>query len=142
MNRQGAKGAEGAHSQSYREERVRKLINVEIESDHGTRFSAIVTNLSEHGMGGKTAGILRPFEFITILKKGYGCVQGEVRWVNGEEFGVLFWEPVDVELFNFSDRNEQGHFVRQIENGHVWKGFRVKSSTRRPGITSQFSKRQ
>ena len=122
-----------------RGQRFRRLINVEIENEDGTRFSAIVTNISKHGLGGKTGGILRPFEFIDVIKKGYGRVHGEVRWVDGQNFGVLFSEPVNVEMFNFSEENEQGHFIREVDNGHVWKGFDVETSTRRPGVTSQFS---
>ena len=124
-----------------REQRFRRLINVEIETENGARFSAIVTNISKHGLGAKTGGILQPFKFIDVIKDGYGRVHGEVRWVDGQNFGVLFSEPVNVEMFNFSDKNEQGHFVPEAKDGHVWKGFHVESSTQRPGVTSQFSKK-
>ena len=135
--------ADKFHSQipaAEREARARKLIRVDIERENGPGFSAIVTNVSEQGMGGGTEAFLRPFELITIIKKGYGRIVGEVRWTEGQNFGVLFSEPVNVEMFNFTDDNKQRHFVQQASNGHVWTGFKTQSSTRRPGVTNRFSK--
>ncbi len=120
--------------------RARKLIHVEIERGDSPAFSAIVTNLSKHGMGGRTDGELQPFDLITIVKKGYGRIAGEVRWVEGKNFGVYFSEPVNVDLFNFADDNKQKHFVKEAKDGHVWSGFDRVSSTRRPGVTSRYSK--
>lgn len=124
-------------SSAQRETRARKLIRVDIERENDPGFSAIVTNLSELGMGGRTEGFLQPFELITIVKKGYGRISGEVRWTEGQNFGVLFSDPVDVDQFNFIDNNKQKHFVQPVSDGHVWKGFRTVSSTRRPGLTSR-----
>jgi hypothetical protein len=123
-----------------RELRARKLIRVDIERENGPGISAIVTNLSEQGMGGRTEGFIQPFELITIIKKGYGRISAEVRWTEGQNFGVLFSEPVDVNLFNFTNHNNQQHFVPQPSDGHVWKGFKTTSSTKRPGVTSRYSK--
>ena len=127
-------------SPEQRDTRARKLIRVDIERENNPGFSAIVTNLSELGMGGRTEGVLRPSELITIIKKGYGRISGEVRWTEGQNFGVLFSEPVDVDQFNFIDHNKQKHFVQPASEGHVWKGFRTASSTRRPGLTSRHSR--
>ena len=129
----------GHDSLKTREERSRKLINVQITTESGVKFSANVTNISKYGMGAKSAGTVRESEQVQVFKDGFGCVQGEVRWVDGQNFGLKFHEPIDIDRFNFSHQNGKGHFVRKIENGHVWKGFEVKSSTRRPGVTSQFS---
>ena len=130
----------GQHPPAQREQRARKLIRVEIERQNAPSISAIVTNLSEQGMGGRTEGMLQAFEMITIVKKGYGRIPGEVRWTDGQNFGILFSEPVDVDLFNFTDHNKQQHFVKPIEDGHVWKGFQTATSTKRPGVTSRYSK--
>lgn len=130
---------QGQHPSPQRELRARKLIRVDIERENGPGISAIVTNLSEQGMGGRTEGFLQAFELITIVKKGYGRIVGEVRWTDGQNFGVLFAEPVNVDLFNFTDRNKQRHFVQPVNDENVWKGFKTVSSTRRPGVTSRYS---
>ena len=123
-----------------REDRHCRLMTVEIERENGRSISAIVNNVSKHGMGGTTQNNLEPFEFIAVVKPGYGRVKGEVRWVDGDRFGVLFSEPINVELFNFVNANDKGYFVTQNETGHVWKGFDIEASPRRPGVTHQFSR--
>ena len=115
------------------------LIHVDIERENSTGFSAIVTNLSTKGMGGHAEGFLQPFELITIIKKGYGRISGEVRWTDGENFGVLFAEPVNVDLFNFTGDNKQKELVPQPDEDAIWRGFRTISSTRRAGVTDRFS---
>ena len=125
---------------SRREERHRRLVNVEIEMENGTSIRAIITNISKHGIGGITQGTLRPFEFVSVVKQGYGRARGEVRWVDGENFGILFSEPINVEQFNFSQANDKGYFATPSETGRVWRGFDVETSTRRPGVTHQFSR--
>mgnify|MGYP001954433277 FL=1 len=129
-------------SSAQREERYRKLINVQIKTECGRIFSAIATNISSHGMGGKTAGLLGEREKIKLTKEGFGKVKGEVRWVDGQRFGMLFFEPITVEQFNFFNKNGKGHFVPEIDNGHVWKGFDIQTSIRRPGFTSQLSRKR
>ena len=130
----------GSPAPDQREERQQRLIKVVIEIESGIGFSAIVTNISEHGMGGKTQGVLKMSEAVTVVKTGYGRVRGEVRWIQGDRFGVYFDDPIDVDLFNFSDSNEQGHFVPPVKNGHVWKGFKTDTSAKRPGFTSHIIK--
>jgi hypothetical protein len=129
----------GSGPATERELRARKLIRVDIERENGRGFSAIVTNVSEQGMGGRTEGFVRPFELITVIKKGYGRISGEVRWTEGQNFGILFAEPLNVDLFNFTDENKQQHFVQKANNGHVWTGFKTDTSTRRPGVTNRHS---
>jgi PilZ domain len=123
-----------------REKRYRKLISVIVKTESGTQFSAVVTNLSKRGLGGKTSGFLEKSDRVTIVKEEFGQVDAQVRWVNGERFGLAFSNPISIDQFNFLNKNDKGHFVREIENGHVWKGFDLDSSTRRPGVTNQFSK--
>lgn len=131
----------GAHSGSAkREKRFRKLISIQMEAESGAKFSAVVTNLSKRGLGGKTSGFLKKLDRVTIYKEDFGRVDAEVRWVEGERFGLAFANPISIEQFNFLNKNGKGHFVPEIENGHVWKGFDLDSSMRRPGVTSQFSR--
>ncbi|MGB5723563.1 MAG: hypothetical protein WBM39_04040 [Parasphingorhabdus sp.] len=140
MTNVNADNLPGQVSTAQRDKRACKLIRVDIERENGPGFSAIVTNLSEQGMGGRSEGFLRPFELVTIIKQGYGRISGEVRWIEGQNFGVLFSEPVDVDQFNFTDHNKQKHFVQPGSDGHVWKGYETASSTKRPGVTNRFSK--
>ncbi|MEO9633688.1 MAG: PilZ domain-containing protein [Parasphingorhabdus sp.] len=112
-----------------REERVHRRTDVEIEFDDGRRCSAVVTNLSTHGMGAEMQGSLQPFSLISVIKQGYGRVQGEVRWVDQDRFGVLFAEPVNVELFNGSDCHPQGPLGEQPQNGQSAPGFDIHSAT-------------
>ena len=140
MTNYNADKIEAQHPSPQRETRARKLIRVDIERENTPVFSAIVTNLCEQGMGGRSEGFLRPFELITIIKKGYGRIAGEVRWTEGQNFGVLFSEPVDVDQFNFADHNKQKHFVQPISENHVWKAYKTVQSTRRPGVTNRYSK--
>ena len=90
-------------------------------------------------MGGHTEGHLSPFEVITIIKKGYGRISGEVRWTEGENFGILFAEPVDIDLFDFSEQNKQEQLVPKASEDEVWRGFEAPRSIRRPGVTNQYS---
>ncbi|WP_417622705.1 hypothetical protein [Parasphingorhabdus sp.] len=140
MTNSGSDNSQEATPSAERASRARKLIRVEIERENTPVFSALVTNLSAHGMGGRTDGELQPFDLITIIKKGYGRISGEVRWIDGKNFGVYFSEPVNVDLFNFTDDNKQQHFVQQAKDGRVWNGFDRATSTRRPGLTDRFSK--
>ena len=91
-------------------------------------------------MGGRTDSSLLPYETIAVVKKGYGRIAGEVRWVEGDRFGVLFAEAVNIDMFNFADKNkEQQHFVQPLPPGYVPKSF--DATARRPGLTSQYSRR-
>ena len=140
MEMPDANGRYEPHHPAQREPRERKLIRVEIERDSGPPIAAIITNISEQGMGGRTDSSLLPYETIAVVKKGYGRIAGEVRWVEGDRFGVLFAEAVNIDMFNFADKNkEQQHFVQPLPPGYVPKSF--AATARRPGLTSQYSRR-
>jgi len=139
MTNRNVDNVPGQHSSAPREQRARNLIRVDIERENNTGFPAIITNLSTQGMGGHAEGFLQPFELITIIKKGYGRISGEVRWTDGENFGVLFAEPVNVDLFNFTSDNKQKPLVPQPDEDDIWRGLKTISSTRRPGVADRFS---
>ena len=111
MTNYSAEKFEAQNASAEREIRERRSIPIDIERENGSGMSAVVTNLSQHGMGGHTDGYLQPFELITIIKKGYGRVVAEVRWIEGKNFGVLFAQPMNVDQFNFTDDNKQQHFI-------------------------------
>ena len=140
MEKAESTGSDPHCGSAKREKRYRKLISVLVETESGAKFSAVVTNLSKRGLGGKTSGFLEKADHVSIVKEEFGRIDAEVRWVDGERFGLAFSNPISIEQVSFLNKNEQGHFVRKIENGHVWKGFDLDTSVRRPGVTNQFSK--
>ncbi|GAB5486501.1 MAG: hypothetical protein Pars2KO_00710 [Parasphingorhabdus sp.] len=89
---------------SQREMRFQSHIEVEIEREFGPSSSAIVTDVSEFGMGVTTSALLQAFDVITIVKMGYGRIRAEVRWVNGNKVGVLFSEPVGMDFYRTFNR--------------------------------------
>lgn len=66
-----------------------------------------------------------------------GTVSGVIRWVNDGKFGMEFDELINSEQLNFSAQNSDGHFVKKIDNGHVWKGFKHEISTKRPSLRTR-----
>jgi len=97
----------------------------------------MVRNLSTFGLRASAPIKLQIGQSIKIKKAGFGIVPGTVRWVNGDEFGMQFDQAINVDLFNFGDDNSKGHFVKKIDNGHVWRGFDLTTSSKRPGFHSR-----
>ncbi|MEP3227439.1 MAG: PilZ domain-containing protein [Parasphingorhabdus sp.] len=119
----------------FREPRIRKLVKVELFSGVSGPYEAIVRNISTFGVRATSPIALRPGQSLEIVKKGFGKVSGTVRWIGENEFGMCFDEPIDIEQFNFESQNDRGHFVKKIDNGHVWTGFQTGISTKRPGFS-------
>ncbi|WP_109357179.1 PilZ domain-containing protein [Sphingorhabdus sp. EL138] len=120
--------------EAVREPRIRKLVKIELFTDNSGPHEAMVRNLSTFGIRATAPIDLFPEQSIVIKKAGFGSVSGTVRWVEGREFGMQFDQSIDVDLFNFGLGNEQGHFVKKIDNGHVWLGFQNAVSSKRPGF--------
>ena len=120
----------------FREPRLRKLVKIEILRDGRGPVDAFVRNLSSFGLCARSDEIPVSGETISIRKEGYGELRATVRWTSATEFGVQFAERINVDNFNFGQQNKDGHFVQEIDNGHVWKGFKHEVSTRRPGLRS------
>lgn len=118
----------------FREPRVRKLVKIELCTECSGPHNSIVRNLSTFGIRATSPISLQPGQSVEIRKVGYGRVTGTVRWVKDGEFGLQFDEPIDIDLFNFGSNNDQGHFVKKIDNGHVWSGFQTEVSSKRPGF--------
>ncbi len=121
----------------YREPRVRKLVKIELFADDGGSHASIVRNLSRFGLRATMPIKLELGQSIEIGKIGYGKVSGTVRWVRGGEFGMQFDQPIDIEQFDFGSQNARGHFVKKIDNGHVWHGFHTDTSNKRPGFRTK-----
>ncbi len=120
-----------------REPRIRKLVKIELFADGSGPHASFVRNLSTFGIRATSPIKLHPGQSIMIKKSGYGKVSGTVRWVEGREFGMQFDQAIDIDLFNFKSDNDQGHFVKKIDNGHVWNGFQTTTSNRRPGFSTK-----
>lgn len=85
-------------AQSNRAERLEILFAIQIECDNGRSFDAVVTNLSARGFGARTRHYLEPYQHVYMIKPRYGRIRGEIRWVEGENFGALFNEAVNINL--------------------------------------------
>lgn len=118
----------------FREPRIRKLVKIELFTDSSGPHNSIVRNLSSLGIRATSPIELQSGQSIEIKKEGYGKVSGTVRWVKDGEFGMQFDQPIDIDLFNFGSHNDQGHFIKKIDNGHVWTGFQLGVSGKRPGF--------
>lgn len=121
----------------FREPRIRKLVKVELFTEQSGLQNSIVRNISTFGLRATSPEGLRVGQVIEIGKPGYGRVSGTVRWVDGGEFGMRFDSPIDVDRFNFEANNDKGHFLKKIDNGHVWKGFQTDTSNKRPGFRTR-----
>ncbi|WP_422343531.1 PilZ domain-containing protein [Parasphingorhabdus sp.] len=127
---------ETTHKQGItREPRVRKLVKIELFAGNSGPYNSIIRNLSAFGVRATSPIDLHPGQLVEIKKTGFGKVSGTVRWVSEGEFGMQFDQSIDVDLFNFSSDNDQGHFVKKIDNGHVWRGFHTATSNKRPGFS-------
>ncbi|MEO0441601.1 MAG: hypothetical protein AAF067_12100 [Pseudomonadota bacterium] len=120
-----------------REPRLRRLVKIEIIRDGRAPADGFVRNLSSFGLCARSAEIPIAGETISVRKEGFGELRATVRWTSDTEFGVQFAERINVDHFNFGAQNKDGHFVQQIDNGHVWTGFQHEVSTRRPGLRSR-----
>ncbi|QTD56516.1 PilZ domain-containing protein [Parasphingorhabdus cellanae] len=117
-----------------REPRIRKLVKIELFADDSGPHDSIVRNLSTFGVRATSPVTLQPGQLVEIKKAGFGSVSGTVRWVSGREFGMQFDEPINIDQFNFGRDNDRGHFLKKIDNGHVWNGFQTADSHKRPGF--------
>lgn len=120
-----------------REPRIRKLVKIELFTDSAGPYDALIRNISTFGIRATAPVHLQVGQPVKIKKSGFGTVSGHVRWVDGQEFGMQFNRAIDVDLFNFSDENRVGHFIKEIENGHVWRGFDAEISCKRPGLRTR-----
>ncbi len=119
----------------FREPRIRKLVKVELFADGSGPHDSIVRNLSTYGVRATSPIKLQVGQSVEVNKRGFGRVSGTVRWFSGREFGMQFDEPINIEQFNFETQNDQGHFVKKIDNGHVWNGFQTDTCNKRPGFS-------
>tara|TARA_R110000772_G_scaffold29122_6_gene72983 strand:+ start:1858 stop:2271 length:414 start_codon:yes stop_codon:yes gene_type:complete len=118
----------------FREPRIRKLVKITLIADSSGPHNSFVRNLSTFGLRATSPIMLKPGQSIEVLKEGFGKVRGTVRWVNDGEFGLQFDQPINIDQFNFGSDNIKGHFVKKIDNGHVWHGFQTAASIKRPGF--------
>jgi len=99
---------------SSREKRYQIEAFVEIETDSGPVVLATTLDVSRHGMGAMTRERLQPFDLVTVVKPGYGRIRGEVRWVIGEKIGLLFAEPINVQLFRISGEQNNAQATQPV----------------------------
>lgn len=121
-----------------RELRQRRLFKVEIVTDDGCRFDAIVRNISTFGLCMKATRKPNLGQSISIRKAGFEPVNGSVRWVDEEEFGVQLDEALSIEKFDFSDQNIEGQIIPKDETDRRRTLVDPSITHRRPGLFSRY----
>ncbi|MBB5686842.1 PilZ domain-containing protein [Sphingobium boeckii] len=95
-----------------------------------------VRNVSPHGLGAR-AEVPPPLGMIVKINlSGVGDVEGEVRWVTGNRFGVKLDGSIDTSKFNFSGRSWE-EVTPRYDPGDVADRFKPMSSTWRPGFRTR-----
>lgn len=76
-----------------------------IERDDGRSFVAIATNYSAGGLRLESKARVEPLQRLTVVKRGYGRLRSEVRWVECSSFGLVFHDHVDLRTLIPQDWN-------------------------------------
>ncbi|MEO9469641.1 PilZ domain-containing protein [Parasphingorhabdus sp.] len=121
-----------------RELRQRRLFKVEIVTDDGCEFDAIVRNISIFGLCMKATRKPRVGQLISIRKEKFKPISGMVRWVENDEFGVQLNEALSIEKFDFSDQNVEGQLIPKDETVGRRTQVGPSISYRRPGLFSRY----
>lgn len=78
-----------------REPRVSKLIGVGLSSSKHEKVRVVVRNFSLNGIGARGDVLLLPLERIIVHFPSGHDVEGIVRWVKKNTFGLLLDRPID-----------------------------------------------
>lgn len=95
-----------------------------------------VRNVSPHGLGARAETPPAMGAIVIVNLAGVGDVEGEVRWVTGNRFGVKLDGSIDTSKFNFSGRSWEDVTPRSDSDG-VADRFKPESSTWRPGFRTR-----
>jgi len=90
--------ANDGHGAARNEPRTDTFFAVVIEREGGRSFVAIATNYSASGLRLESKAHVEPLDILTVVKRGYGRLRSEVRWVECGSFGVVFEGHVDLRL--------------------------------------------
>ncbi len=102
-----------------RETRMSKLLSVEISRGGGPQERVVVRNVSPHGIGARGAIKLVPCERVDVHLPGGALRCAVVRWVNKDNFGLYFDEPIDPQSLQVRVASGGGITPRDAQLGFV-----------------------
>jgi len=94
MNMTWPKATKAEGDAGVREQRISKLVTVEISNSRLGRTRVVVRNLSNHGLGIRSDVDLLPCERLTVHIGEDRSVEATVRWVGKGQFGLALDERV------------------------------------------------
>lgn len=88
-----------SNDDSAREQRVSKLLSVEISTENFGRVKIVIRNLSPHGIGARLDAELLPCERVTIHLPNGRDVGATVRWVRKGTMGLALDERIEPDAY-------------------------------------------
>lgn len=81
-----------------RENRVAKLLPIEVTLGNGQRIRVVVRNVSPHGIGARGEVDVVPCERLTVHTPDGRDIPATVRWVRKGTFGLYLDEPINPDM--------------------------------------------
>ena len=123
--------------QAEREERTGKMFLARLHSCDLAGQDIIIRNISAHGLGARSKGAIpHPNDAVRIEMEAYGSVEGVVRWVKGNLFGVELTSALNPELLNFSGK-AWDVVNKPFDSGQVYRQFKPEQSCKRPALKAR-----
>lgn len=88
-----------SNEDSAREQRVSKLLSVEISTQNFGRLKIVIRNLSPHGIGARVDAALLPCERVTVHLPNGRDVEATVRWVRKGTLGLALDERIEPDAY-------------------------------------------
>lgn len=116
------------------EERSSRMFLAALRDAQGASVKITVRNLSRLGVGARASEAVPPLGETVFIELGpFGDVEGVVRWVSGNRFGVALTQPIDPEHFDFSGK-DWSVANKQFDTNHVYTQFRPVGDVKRPPL--------
>lgn len=124
--------SESEHTE--REERTGKMFLARLHACGIQGQEIIIRNISVHGIGARSKGAMpQQDETVRIEMEVYGTVEGVVRWIKGNLFGVQLTSELNPELLNFAGK-AWDVANKPFDSGMVYTQFKPEQSFKRPGL--------
>lgn len=102
-----------------------KVASRPVHIDHGSATaSAICENISDRGMRLRLPASFDLNDACVIIFTADAWISGRVIWINGEECGISFDQPIDCALFVFDAAGHSGNLVAAAGTARSGQQFR------------------
>lgn len=78
-----------------RQPRQSRLVKGALACQRLGRFDVTIRNVSETGVGGQSPHVLQVGERMIVHLPGHEMMEGSVRWVSGNRFGIQTDKPIE-----------------------------------------------